>query len=317
MDGRPRKIEIFEPFGAAFELTKRILFQPFDLRKWFVIGFAAFLAGLSDGTRIGFPTSFGGGDYEGDARMKGLSAAQEELMSWITTGVIAVVVLVVVVMILLSMWLGSRGRFMFVDCIVRNRGAIQEPWREFRREANSLFLFSLASMLASFLITALLALPFIIPYLRTGEFGDFGTGYVIYLVVSAGLFMLIAIAWSVAVWFVVPVMYRRRCSAWAALLEVAALVAANPVPFILYVLFTLVLLMAGGIASCVLMCATCCIAAIPYVGTVVLLPLYTFYYAFTLLFLRQFGPEYDVWANSAEHRAAVEMPPVEPPPLQA
>ncbi len=30
-----RKIEVFEPFSRAFDLTKLILFQPFDLAKWF------------------------------------------------------------------------------------------------------------------------------------------------------------------------------------------------------------------------------------------------------------------------------------------
>src|SRR5258705_1881579 len=43
------KIEIFKPFGEAFELMKRILFQPFDLKKWLVIGFAAWLANLGAG----------------------------------------------------------------------------------------------------------------------------------------------------------------------------------------------------------------------------------------------------------------------------
>ena len=33
-----RKIEIFAPFSAALDLTKLILFQPFDLGKWCVIG---------------------------------------------------------------------------------------------------------------------------------------------------------------------------------------------------------------------------------------------------------------------------------------
>ena len=47
MNGNENKIEIFEPFGAAFELMKKILFQPFDFQKWCVIGFAAFLAHLS------------------------------------------------------------------------------------------------------------------------------------------------------------------------------------------------------------------------------------------------------------------------------
>jgi len=41
MNGNGSKIEIFKPFGESFELMKNILFQPFGLKKWFVIGFAA------------------------------------------------------------------------------------------------------------------------------------------------------------------------------------------------------------------------------------------------------------------------------------
>jgi hypothetical protein len=46
MNGTESKIEIFKPFGEAFELMKRILFQPFDFKKWLVVGFAAWLATL-------------------------------------------------------------------------------------------------------------------------------------------------------------------------------------------------------------------------------------------------------------------------------
>jgi len=49
MNGTEPKIEIFKPFGEAFELMKGILFQPFDVKKWFVIGFAAWLANLGSG----------------------------------------------------------------------------------------------------------------------------------------------------------------------------------------------------------------------------------------------------------------------------
>src|SRR5207244_13027682 len=49
MNGTERNIEIFKPFGEAFELMKRILFQPSDVKKWFVIGFAAWLANLGSG----------------------------------------------------------------------------------------------------------------------------------------------------------------------------------------------------------------------------------------------------------------------------
>lgn len=319
MDAGARKIEIFEPFGRAIDLTKKILFQPFDFGKWLVIGFAAFLAGLADGTRSGLPTNFGNGDFKGESTTRNLSAAQEELMSWLVGGVVVGVVIAVVVLVVLCMWIGSRGRFMFIDCIVRNRGAIGEPWREFKAQGNSLFLFSLATVLVVLLLIALLALPLGIPYLRTGNFADFGVGMVVYLIVAVALFVLIGIGWAILVWFMVPVMYRRRCRALEALGIVARLIGSHPVPFILYVLFGVVLMMAGTIISCVLTCATCCIAAIPYVGSVILLPLYMFYYAYTLLFLRQFGPEYDVWAEIGEpaSTAPLELPPSDAPPLQA
>ena len=318
MNDSGRKIEIFEPCSAAIELTKKILFQPFDFSKWLVIGFAAFLAGLADGTRFGFPGSGGGGDFTGESATKNLSEAQDQVITWLAGSVIAAVAILVVVMILLFMWIGSRGRFMFIDCIVRNRGAIQEPWREFKPQGNSLFLFSLAMTLAGILLTAILALPLLIPYFRTGHFADFSAGHVIYLVTAISILVLIGIAWATLVWFMVPVMYRRRCGALAALREVAKLIASYPVAFLLYVLFSVVLVVAGAIVSCVLTCVTCCIAAIPYVGSVILLPLYTFYYAFTLLFLRQFGPEYDVWAEVG-FTATTPLPeasPGEQPPVQ-
>ena len=49
MNGNGSKIEIFKPFGESFELMKKILFQPFNLSKWLVIGFAAWLANLGGG----------------------------------------------------------------------------------------------------------------------------------------------------------------------------------------------------------------------------------------------------------------------------
>src|SRR5437660_725180 len=55
MNGGQPKIEIFKPFGEAFELTKKILFQPFDFTKWLVIGFAAFLCGHFSAGGFNFP----------------------------------------------------------------------------------------------------------------------------------------------------------------------------------------------------------------------------------------------------------------------
>jgi hypothetical protein len=76
------------------------------------------------------------------------------------------------------------------------------------------------------------------------------------------------------------------------------LIAIHPGEIVLYCLFLVVLVIATGLISCFAICATCCIAAIPYVGTVILLPVVVLLQAFSLSFIRQFGPDYDVWANS-------------------
>ena len=44
----PRTINVIEPISPALARVKRMLFQPFDLGKWFIIGFCAWLAGLGE-----------------------------------------------------------------------------------------------------------------------------------------------------------------------------------------------------------------------------------------------------------------------------
>jgi hypothetical protein len=109
--------------------------------------------------------------------------------------------------------------------------------------------------------------------------------------------LLLVLAWSLVANFMVPVMYRQRCRASKAFGVVARLVAAHPGEILLYCLFLIVLALATVIVTCLATCATCCIAAIPYIGTVILLPVFVLLRSFSLLFLRQFGSDYDVWAN--------------------
>ncbi len=50
-------INFTRAFDSAWERMSIILFRPFDLGKWFVIGFGAFLAGLLSGGN-GFNSSY-------------------------------------------------------------------------------------------------------------------------------------------------------------------------------------------------------------------------------------------------------------------
>ncbi len=66
MNGHENRIQIFEPFGAAYELMKTILFRPFDMAKWFAIAFAAFISGSwgGGGFNPGRLGRFGSGNWK-------------------------------------------------------------------------------------------------------------------------------------------------------------------------------------------------------------------------------------------------------------
>jgi len=292
MNGTEPKIEIFKPFGDAFELMKKILFQPFDLKKWFVIGFAAWLASLGAGGG-NFNYQSGGGE-----RVKKVNDAISQIPHPILVAGIVLIIVLVLVLIVVFAWLRARGGFMFIDCIVKNRGAIAEPWRDFRKEGNSFFLFSLLVVFGLLIFAGLFSLSLVLPAIQND---DFLRTHNLYLISALAAWILVLIffvlAWALIASFMVPIMYRQRCRALEAFSVVTRLVAAHTGEILLYCLFWIVLALASAVVGCVAACATCCIVAIPYIGTVILLPVFVLLRTFSLLFLRQFGPEYDVWAG--------------------
>jgi hypothetical protein len=107
-------------------------------------------------------------------------------------------------------------------------------------------------------------------------------------------------------------MYIRRCRAVEAFSQVARLVLDNSGYFILFCLFSICLFLGAAMIGGIATCATCCLATLPYIGTVILLPIFVCFRAFGLCFIRQFGPDYDVWPAVPQ---SPSIPPSEPPPL--
>jgi hypothetical protein len=309
MNGGESKIEIFKPFGEAFELMKKILFQPFDLKKWLIIGFAAWLANLGGGS--------GGFNYPYDRREEAqkLNETIGQIPQPILITGICVLAGFVLLLIVLFAWLRARGRFILVDCIVRNRAAIVEPWKEFRAEGNSFFLFSLVVVLVLIGVIAIAGFGLIVPFIPRGAHDQPGVGFWIGLALFVFFAICLAFVWALASQLMVPIMYRQRCPARLAFAQAVDLVASHPGPILLWVLFLLVLAVAVVTISCAAACATCCIAAIPYVGTVLLLPIPVTLGAFSLVFLRQFGPDYDVWAGFIPPEFLHLLMPPPPPSL--
>ena len=314
MNGTAPKIEIIAPFKAAFEWMKAMLFRPFDVAKWLTIAFAAFISGNagSGGGNFRGLSRLGDGDWKYRVTRQGDFGADWNLAPWFIAGIVGLV-LVATVLAVVWMWVSSRGKFIFTDCIVKNRGAIGEPWREYRREGNSYFLFSLA-VAAAIIVLALLLLgvilvPFGVFSNHDGPTGGAKAALVVILILFGLLWIAVFIAFALISHFMVPVMYRRRCSAREAFVDVAKLIAANPGPFLLFVLFMIALALGVVIVAGVVACATCCIGALPYISTVLLLPAIVSLAAYRLMFIRQFGDQYDVWAAAA--------PPTTLPPATA
>jgi hypothetical protein len=310
MTTQAREVSVTLPVGQAIDRVKKVLFQPFDAARWFVIGFCAWLAYLGEGG--GFPSGFHFGGHHGHGAQS-LHAEFEQArdyvlhnLAWILPLAIALIVASMAVWLIL-MWLSSRGRFMFLHCVAHNTAEVRVPWVEFAPEANSLFVFRLLISL----ISLVLMLPLV------GALVLVVLGMVSHNAVSpAGLLLAIAllfviIAFGMVFWiiarltrdFVVPLQFLHRSRVLDAWRELGHLLRGNFANLVLYLLFRIVLAIAITVLVVFVVLATCCIAgclfALPYLGTVFLLPILVFERAYSLHYLAQFGPDYDVFAPPA------------------
>ncbi len=289
-----------------------MLFRPFNLAKWIIIGFGAWLAGLGEsGGGSGFSGFNNGGGHHfnghngGDQLRHFYGQARNYVtanLDWIVPVAVAVAVLGVLLW-LLVLWLSSRGKFMFLHCVALDRAEVEAPWTRFAGAANSLFRFRLALGLIG-LATMLPLLAFIalaiVQMVLQGEPTVAGVMTAIGLgLVMLGLSLIFALIHKFLVDFVVPIMFLRNGTCLAAWREFYALLSNNPGQFALYILFQIVLGMAIGAIIVIAILLTCCVAGclllLPFCGTVLLLPVLVFKRAYPLYYLAQYGAHYNVF----------------------
>ena len=324
-----REISVTEPVSPALERVKTMLFKPFDLGKWFTIGFCAWLAflGASGSGGGGFNNAFtnnfnaNNGGPAGESFRHTYHQARDYVLNnldWIVPVATAAGILLLALWLVI-LWLSSRGRFMFLHCVALDRAEIGKPWNKFEREANSLFWFRLVlGLIGMVVILPLLAAiaGLIVRMVLRGE-PDIGG---IMAAAGLGLAFLVAVIVFALIHsftedFVVPIQFLRGGKCLAAWKEFWGLLASNAGMFTLYILFQIVLGMAIGIIVLGAVLITCCIAGclmiIPYIGTVLLLPVLVFKRSYPLYFLRQFGPGYDVFppASPAPPVTGLQPPP--------
>lgn len=289
------RISVTAPVEQALHHTKAILFDDFRFRMWLGLGFCSFLSGLQ----------FTVPNFSGESL--GELIDREALEAWARENVELVIVGGLVLAIagllfwLLMLWLQSRGKFMFLDGVLNNSGAVKEPWARFRPLANNLFLYLV--LLTFGFVAAVVALV-IVAAVAVQLLGAAGAGVLSAVVlvgaIALGVVLLfgIGVIYLITEDFVVPIMYRRNLRAWDALVLFRREIMVPQTPaFWLYVGMRFLLAVASVFLAGLAVCVTCCVAAIPYVSSVVLLPISVFFRLYPIYFLEQFGPEWWFFAR--------------------
>lgn len=300
------EIRYFDPLSRGYMRMKKALFQPFDnIKKWLVVGFTAFLAGLTDchGGNAGH-RSRGGVDWEDVVYFP--RRAEEWLLEnpqWFAMIVIGVVLLVLVIVLLT--WLSARGRFMFLDNVVHDKAEVARPWHEFRREGNSLFLFNVVvgfAVLIGFVVYIILCYTSLVEiYEQVIDPAAMLAPAILMVLGILGIVLFLLFVNLMLVDFVVPLMYKNRVGVLAGWGLWFHLFRDHILVFFGYALLVAGLMILVGIAIMLAVVFTCCVGLIflvlPYVNSVVLLPVSYTMRAFSVEFLGQFGPGYVLFPN--------------------
>lgn len=327
-------IRVADPFSDAFDNMKKFLFQPFDMGRWFNLAVGAWLAALgSGGGGFNIPTQ---GFSNSSSRSESGSEAAEgfgnflsEHFGMIAVGIIVIVILAFLIGFLLS-WLSARGQFMLLDNLVYGRAEVSIPWNAFKTQANSLFFFKISYSIAAMFVFLPLLFFVIIggmnymnlisvvtklePYVPAAllHITPGTTLTLVFVMIVLGIISLYVNLFLDD--FIVPIMYRqgiRVLDAWSQFLP---LLSAHAGSFILYSLFRLLIAMGAGMAVGALIVVTCFVAAcfmlVPYLGTVITLPIPVLFRNYSIHFLRQFGPAFDALSGPA----AAASGPVPPAP---
>jgi hypothetical protein len=307
-------ISYVDPLVRGWDRMKTILFtSPFDLVRWVMIGFSAWIAGLiSSGSgwmqlRINEPPE-----------LSDLTFGLGESWHWLADHpvwipVASLLFLGAMVAAVLLLWVSSRGKLVFIDNVVRNRAELSEPWKRLGRLGDSLFFWRLAFSLIILALTMIfLVICFGPAAASRGVRGFTGISYAAMAVSIIALIVIGVVSAYVMLFlesFVIPIMYKYNLSATKAWRHFLPWLSSYAGWFVVYGLFMLALVITFAFLMIPFALLTCCVGpillAIPYVGTVLLLPLLVTVRAFSIEFLAQLDPSFNLFDEPHVWKAAI------------
>ena len=238
-------IAFLEPLGRAWNRMKMALFQPFDLHKWFVVGFNAFLAVLME-----WHHGSGGSKWSEDKSFREFLGFPNRAWEWLMDHpgwffAIMIIAVFVIALVIILTWLSSRGTFMFMDNVVHDSTEIAKPWNRYKMEGNSLFIWRLVFGLICFVLFSLF---FVFLFITASRIYDSSYSHRIpleFLIPMGLLFLLLSIITAyISLFlkdFVAPIMYKNNITTTQAWSRFLSIFTRYPFHFILYGLLILVL----------------------------------------------------------------------------
>jgi len=188
---------------------------------------------------------------------------------------------------------------MFLDGVARNRAEVVEPWHRFRNLGNSLFVFRVILGLIGLGAILLVAGAGLLLAWSSIQARTFDARAVGAIVGGACLLLPVALFLGLLKFllrdFVVPIMFKRGLPALEAFRVFRHdILSGRVLPLVLFYLMAMVMGLAAAILVILATCMTCCIAALPYISSVIFLPVLVFFRCYSLCFLEQVGTEWRI-----------------------
>ncbi|MCP4652413.1 MAG: hypothetical protein GY858_03380 [Candidatus Omnitrophica bacterium] len=285
MDGKkPLTVDFSNIISASFNQTKAILFKPFALKKWIILAFVAWMAGVLSGGGLQIP-DFGGlsekinqkAGIEQEKEQKDANEPADEsasensyvvmngkemptcplpampikaISSWgkVAIGLFIFLFILFILLIILFSWLQSRFSFVFLEDIVKNDASVKGPFAMYRNEGNSLFLFHLIYGVGVLLAFTIMLLPIIIAAATNSAAGIVGaaifSGAITFLILLPAILLIYVFDQD----FLVPIMAKDHLKVLDGWRKVIRLLKANKKNIVIYILLKIALAICAGIA---------------------------------------------------------------------
>lgn len=243
-------------FNSAFKHANKICFKPFNLSKWFKLGFINMLIGGGGASGFSFNSGGGGSSTTPSGHTGKAPEAFNKISAWIKdhqslfAASIGILVLLFIGFVLFLMWLYSIFNFIFIDNVIKNQASIREPYHKLKPKGWSYFWWAIGfSAIVLSILGITVGVPAVLliwlkPHMAIVILG------VIYCIMAFISILVISTIISILTHdFVLPVMYLENVKILAAWKKYIPTLKAHVGQTIIYLLLKIVIAIGSALVA--------------------------------------------------------------------